>query len=152
MTSMTLKWLLFLAVLASSANARADCVETSEATAQSTCVVYTLNGVRGVWFRLDVADEVRRIRLEVPELRLQVTRLTGIDEVQTARVEMYREAATERREALTLAEAQIDAGLRREHALREEVTAWYRAPALWFAIGVVVTAGSGVALALAVDR
>lgn len=115
-------------------------------------MVYTLNGVRGVWFRLDEADGIRRLRLEVPELRLQVQTLEQMAEVQAERVTALREATRLRAEATAQATTQLEASLSREAQLRSEVNAWYRSPALWFAVGVVVTAAAGVALAVAVDR
>ena len=138
------------ALLAS--EARADCVTEAEATPASTCVVMARGEVRGVWFNLSEADGLRRLRLEVPELRLQITSLERAGLLQAERVTLYREASQLRRSALEQSTVQLEASLGREHQLRGELNAWYRAPALWFAVGVVVTVAATVALAYAVNQ
>ncbi len=149
MTRAMMKWLFCLALL-SSTTAHADCVVETEATPEATCVVMARAGQRGIWFRLAEADTLRRLRLEVPELRLQITSLEQIAVIQAERVTLYREANQERRSALEQSTTQLDASLGREHQLRGELNVWYRAPALWFAVGVVITAAAIVALGAAV--
>lgn len=141
-----------LALSADPGVVQAECVQASEATSDSTCVVYALNGRRGVWLSLEEAERQRRIRLEVPELRLQVERFTQMDGAQQERISALRESTRLRQQATEQATTQLEASLNREAQLRSEVNAWYRSPALWFAVGVVVTAAAGVALAVAVDR
>jgi hypothetical protein len=95
-------------------------------------------GVRGVWFTLETADTLRREHLEVPELRLQVDRLTQLADIETSRAIMYREAAELRLENTTALERQLDEALEREARARAESGAWYREPALWFTIGAAI--------------
>lgn len=79
-------------LLVSSGLAHAECVTADEATPESTCVVMAREGVRGVWFSLAEAEAIRRMRLELPELRLQVQRLEQLTAVQGERVTLYRES------------------------------------------------------------
>jgi len=104
---------------------------------------------RGVWFDLATADALRRFRLEVPELRLQIASLERAAEVQTERVALYRESTELRASAVAQSETQLEASLRREHQLRAELSAWYRSPALWFAVGILVASGAAIALGYA---
>jgi len=131
--------------------AHAECVTQAQATPTSTCVVYALNGVPGVWFSLSEADNIRRDRLELPELRLQVSRLERAMELQDRRVEFYREANTELSEAITLLQTQIEQGLTREDRLRRQLLAWYRSPVLWLSAGILVTTVTYVSLQAAIE-
>ncbi len=106
--------------------------------------------MRGVWFELELANRLRQIRFNVPELRLQIERLESLDSVQTERMNFYAEAARERREALFLAEEQIVSGYNRESELRKELNAWERAPVLWLAIGAV--AATAIYIATGANR
>lgn len=140
--------LICLLALASSAPALA-CDTAAEATTQSDCVVMERAGQRGVWFNLAQADEIRRLRLEVPELRLQITNLERAVDVQTQRVDLYREAGQLRREASEVAQMALNDALARETRLRSELDAWYRSPVFWLVVGVVVTAAAFIGGALA---
>ena len=114
-------------------------------------MVMARNGVRGVWFSLAEADAIRRMRLEVPELRLQINRLERMTEVQGERIDLYRNATDLRAEAMRLLQAQLDASLDRETRLRRQMGAWYRSPALWLTVGVLVTTAAYVAIMAGVD-
>ncbi|MGW8177450.1 MAG: hypothetical protein ACWGQW_01420 [bacterium] len=122
-----------------------------EATPESTCVVMAREGVRGVWFSLAEAEAIRRMRLELPELRLQVQRLEQLTAVQGERVTLYRESMRLRAEALTTAQQQLEQALEREARLRDRLGAWYRSPALWFAVGSLVTTVAYVAIVFGVN-
>jgi TolA-binding protein len=130
--------LLACSAWAAPASAQGDCVTEATATPASDCVIATRAGVRGVWFQLQLADQLRREHLEVPELRLQVERFTQLEAVLTARMDQYREAAVLRREAAEGLERQLVESMEREAAARAEADAWWRQPALWFAAGAVV--------------
>lgn len=141
-----LSCLAFWSVLVCSLPASAQCVVETEATPVSTCVVMSRAGVRGVWFTLEEADRLRRVHLEVPELRLQALRLEQLASIETSRAGQYREAAELRQENVTALEAQLEASLEREARARAESGAWYREPALWFALGAVIATAVLVAL------
>lgn len=118
--------------------ARADCETEATATPTSTCVVLSRGSARGVWFALPLADTLRQEHLLVPELQLQVDRLTQLSDIQTSRATAYREAADLRLQAANVLDRQLTASLGREARAREELGAWYREPAFWFAVGVAV--------------
>lgn len=142
--------ILLLAALPGSASAACD--TEGDATPASACVVMERDGQRGVWLRMSEADALRRLRLEVPELRLQVERLGMVAEIQTERVAAYREAGELRRDALAQSRIQLEASLGREHHLWTRLHAWSRSPAFWLAMGIVITAVGLVALVVALPN
>jgi hypothetical protein len=127
--------------------ARAECVTAAQATPIDTCVVMARDGARGVWFELKVANDLRKYKLEVPELRLQIAKLEGVVALEKTRAEMFKEAADLRAQALKLQEAQVDRSLAAGAKAQEETGAWYRSPILWFAAGILVTGAVVVAAA-----
>lgn len=135
-----LSYLAFWAVLACSvaSPAKAQCVAEAQATPQSTCVVMARGDVRGVWFTLQEADNLRQAHLEVPQLQLQVQHLTQLADIQTSRMNQYRDAAQLRAETARQLEQQLNDSLRREAQVRASADSWYREPALWFTIGAIV--------------
>jgi len=129
--------------------ARADCVPLEKATLKDTCVVMARGDVTGVWFELKVADELRKLKLEVPELRFQVQKLEAQVDVEQRRVKLFQEAAQLRAEALAQSEKLTDSVLAKSAKVQEESAAWYRSPVLWFAVGVVVTSAAVIGIAKA---
>lgn len=134
---------LFLALCAPVTAAACDTVQT--ATLQSTCVVMPVQGRPGVWFDLSTADELRRLKLEVPELRLQVENYAAIEKRREAQVASLMEANILRREAADMLKVSIDFAVKdaresRQEAAdaREELGAWYRSPWMWGAAGAVL--------------
>jgi len=134
---------LFLALCAPLKALACDTVDT--ATLKSTCVVMPVQGRPGVWFDLATADELRRLKLEVPELRLQVEKFSLIETRREAQVQALLEAGSLRREAAEMLKASIDASVKdareaRQEAAdaREELAAWYRSPWLWGVTGAVL--------------
>lgn len=134
---------LFLALCAPRTAAACDTVQT--ATAQSTCVVMPVQGRPGVWFDLATADELRRVKLEVPELRLQLEKFDLIEKQRESQVSALLEANALRRETADMLSASIDVSVKdareaRQEAAdaREELHAWYRSPWLWGVTGAVL--------------
>lgn len=143
--SLILACSLFLGLCAPLKALACDTVDT--ATLKSTCVVMPIQGRPGVWFDLATADELRRLKLEVPELRLQVEKFSLIEMRREAQVQALLEAGSLRREAADMLKASIDhsvkdARLARQEAAdaREELGAWYRSPWLWGVTGAVLGA------------
>lgn len=97
------------------------------------------DGDQGFWFHGDVARCLLQRyslvapfaqRVELLEARLQL--------------QSERDALQERRVALAVQEAEtatgtLEAAVRRAREAEEARDAWYRSPALWFAVGVVAT-------------
>jgi len=133
---------------------RAYACET-EATARpdSECVVMQRGGIRGVWFRLDVADELRRMKLEFPELRIQTEKQSEVLALRESQVIYLRQALDAHEKALAevksaneiLSRDAARARQERDEA-KAELGAWYRSPILWTAIGSGATLGGGFLL------
>lgn len=138
--------MLLLALVFSGSPASAECFTLLDAPLDAECVVMPFGDQRGVWLRLDVADEVRRERLELAELRIQNDALTEIANRRNQQVELLRAAVTEHQTATDA--AVVDAGKSRveRDRLEREMKRWYRHPALWFGGGVMVSITSAVLL------
>lgn len=143
--------LAFSLTLVSDRLATAECVEAQNATPESTCVVMMREGVRGVWFSLGEADNIRRMRLELPELRLQNASLERALRISESRIVAYQEANTLRQEALIALQARFDESLERETQLRQQLGVWYRSPSLWLSVGMVLTTVAYIAVMVAVS-
>ncbi len=142
---------LTLLVVLISAPARADCVLVSKATVDSTCVVMRLGNQQGIWFTLSVAEEFRKLRLEAPELRLQVHRLESSLQLESESSAFFRRAAEERRLALVDSEHNVDIALAHAVKIEEESRAWYRSPWLWFSAGVLVSGAVSIGVMSALE-
>lgn len=132
------------------------CDNSSEATPDSACVVLDREGVKGVWFRLDRADELRRVHLEVPELRLQIKGLEQRGAARDFQLKNYREVVQLKQQSIDKAMANMGAFAKQAREAREgeqdamdALHAWYRSPVLWAGIGAGIVVGIVVALAVA---
>jgi len=124
----------------------AACPEASGLHAQE------LDGARGMWFPRPTAEcmlgRLTQLGELVPYVRLLEERLTLDDErnaLQARRVALAAEEAH-------VAEAALEAALRRAREAEEALDAWYRSPLLWFAVGVVVTIVLEVAAVVALSE
>ena len=157
------KWLsCFLAAAFSLTAARpasAECVTVLEARLDSDCVVMEYGEQRGVWFRLDKADELRRAYVLVPELRLQIDAYQEALELRDSQVDDLRgsiqahkdvQTTLERSNALLTSRA-LEAERARDEVLRKQ-RAWYRSPFFWFGTGVLTTVGIGVAASIVASK
>ena len=109
----------------------------------------TRDGVPGMWFPMPVA---RLILCEARELRVRRQEVRLLDEaagVWALRVRLLEEQADLAVQARNELGDVVEAAERRAREAAESADAWYRHPALWFAVGVVV-AGLLVAGAVAV--
>jgi len=129
------------------------CDTVATATVESTCVVMEREGARGVWFVLETADELRKYKLEVPELRLQIRSYEQMAAAREVQVHTYLDVITLKDSAIKTAEDNMGAFARQareareaERKARDELGAWYRSPALWAAIGGILVTGIVVAL------
>jgi len=133
--------------------ASAKCYEISEAPLDADCVVMSHGSQRGVWFRLDKADELRKLKLKQPELELQVFELEKIVTLRTQQVKELSQAMDSQSSALATMKVtnnllvkqknQTDRDLKAEIEKRQ---AWYRSPYLWFGVGVATTLAAGAGL------
>ena len=140
-----MKWLLFSLLLACSFPSIAQACDTAEtATPESTCVVLKREGILGVWFDLATADVYRKLKLEVPELRIQITTLETKAATRESQLGEYHEIVRLKDDSLKVAANSMDVFARRARKAEEALDAWYRSPALWFALGAVTTAGVAV--------
>jgi hypothetical protein len=130
----------------------------TEATAKpdSECVVMARAGVRGVWFQLHIAEQLRTGALELPELRSQLGAYEQALGVRDFQLENLRQAVAAQREASKAALGANEILVRdaqrarseRDEALQSR-SAWYRSPVFWFGVGVGTTLISGYVLARA---
>lgn len=138
--------LIFELLVAAPANA---CDTAATATKASMCVVMSRDGVRGVWYELKTANELRETRdkfkLEVPELKLQIRLGDRRNSVRDFQLESYREVVAIKDGSIKLAQDSMVAFARTAREAREaereaveELNAWYRSQVLWMGIGASV--------------
>ncbi len=141
----------FLVVACSLATLPTLACET-EATAKpdSDCVVQARAQIRGVWFRLDKAEELRKAYDEIPELRLQINTYDQLIKIRDVQLAGYREASAARKSVsadLQAANTVLSRDAARARKERDEAIAsrdaWYRSPFLWTGVGVVLTVATG---------
>jgi hypothetical protein len=102
-------------------------------------VVTARGGRRGLWFQLELGDQLRREHLEVGELRLQIEHHESMAAVQAERVRLYNESIDMERRANESLRGLLDDSQRREAEAFERAHAWHRSPQLWFALGAVLS-------------
>lgn len=119
------------------------CDTAATATPASTCVVMKHLDTPGVWFELKTADELRRFKLEIPELRLQLDAFTQRVAIRDEQLKLYTEVITLKDSALGVANDSMAAFARTareaqedERKARAELDAWYRSPIIPFLAGV----------------
>lgn len=145
---------VYLALGAVGAPRARACDEGAQARPDSTCVVMSRQGVRGVWFRLAEADELRKATLLVPQLSLQIQQYSDLDKKRAEQVTALEGALAARtavNDALKLevgkavqaaSAAQADA-----MAAREELSRWWRSGFVWLTVGALAGALAGIAIA-----
>lgn len=149
-----MRLLLCSAILVCSRASQAlACDTVVTATPKSTCVVMEREGSRGLWFSLAAADELRRYKLEAPELRLQIRSYEQMARVREVQVKTYLDVIALKDSTIKTAETNMEAFTRQareareaEREARDELNAWYRSPALWAAVGGILVTGIAVAL------
>lgn len=145
---------VYLVALAVGAPVARACDEGAKARPDSTCVVMTRQGVRGVWFRLAEADELRKAVRLVPELTLQIQTYSELDEKRADEVVALKGALAARTAANEALKAEVDKAVRAANAAqadaaaaREELGRWWRTPIVWLTIGALAGALAGIAIA-----
>lgn len=146
-------FIVLLAFVTSTTPALAKCWDISDAPLDADCVVMPYGEQRGVWFSLDRADEIRRMKLKQPELELQISELEKITELRDQQVKKLTQAneaqvrATDELKGVNVLlvkeKNQAERNLEKEIAKRK---AWYRSPYFWFGTGVVTTLLAGAGL------
>ena len=111
--------------------------------------VLDVEGVEGVWYPTPIASDLERAKDLVPELEAQVAdlekRATVTAEVTQAALAVL--AQSERVEGVaTWSIERYEKAAQQAEDRRREADAWYRAPELWGALGIVV-GGALVAIA-----
>lgn len=158
-----MKWLSCFLIVAFSltvaAPASAECVTVLEARLDSDCIVMQYGSQRGVWFRLDKADALRRAYVIAPELQLQLDAYQEAMDLRDGQLSDLRSSiqahkeiqATLKRNSALLTSRALEAERVRDEALKKQ-RSWHRSPFLWFGTGVLATVGIGVAASLAVSK
>lgn len=129
------------------------CDTAAQAGPESSCVVLDRHGVRGVWFRLAEADELRRSVTLLPELRLQIEKYSQMEtslgrEVESLRgaLDAQRVASTKLAKAVEASQGEARAAQEDAARAREELGRWWRSPLIWLSVGALAGALAGLAL------
>lgn len=154
------KWLAFSLILAYSLalpGVALACETATTAHPGSRCVVLPFKERKGVWFELTLADDLRKLQLEAPELRGQIQSYETVVKHQKFQIDTYREVirlqekvvdgfkSTQDHQAREVREAKQEA-----QAARDKLHAWYRHPAFWAGVGGTVVAAIAISLAVTV--
>ena len=126
----------------------AACDTMKGANESSTCVVMPHKGNTGVWFGLLEANNLRKIKLEVPELKLQIQKQERLEKKSDKELALLRDSLQLRKDVISGLKSSIgvhvkDASQARKEAARDraELDRWYRSPIFLMAVGAVVTGG-----------
>lgn len=133
--------------------ARAECFPIEKAPLDADCVVMPYGQQRGVWFRLDKAEEFRQLKLAEPELKRQIALYESTRATLAASALDYKAAYGKQVEVTTatleINEKLVSEARRSREAAAEaadETDAWYRSPFLWFGAGAVAALGGVILL------
>lgn len=136
----SLLWLLCAPTVA------AACDTMKSATEASTCVVLPHKGNKGVWYGLLEANYLRKLKLEVPELKLQIEKSEKLEKKSEKELSLLRDSLQLRKEVISGLKASIgahvkDASQARKEAAqaRADLNRWYRSPLFLMSVGAVVT-------------
>lgn len=129
--------------------ARADCVPSSQATPDSSCVVLARDGQRGVWLSLPEADRRSQETEALATVRAALEKQRVLTNLRVTEAELWQQAATERKAQADAAgieakAARLDA-VQAQHDLEAErasAGAWYRSPWVWLGAGLVLGGGA----------
>ena len=144
-----------LAVASSAAGQ--ECTTEQRATPGSPCVPMSRAGQPGIWFQLQLANDLTLSYAQAPEIAAQLARYTELARVEELSSTYWRETAADREkqavEAGKLAEIAAKSAQAYADKLASEqasAASVWRSPVLWFVVGGAVGAGAVTALALAV--
>lgn len=144
----------YLALAAVGSPRACACDEGARARPDSPCVVVSRQGVRGVWFRLAEADELRKAKLLVPQLSLQIQQYSDLDKKRTEQVTALKGALAARTAANDALKLEVgkavqaaSAAQAEAMAAREELGRWWRSGFVWLTVGALAGALAGIAIA-----
>jgi hypothetical protein len=118
-----------------------------------------LDGRQGVWFDLETADGLRKLKLEYPELKKTLKDYQRLEALGAFQAMRYREAweltrgvVTDLQSSQAVYVRQAREAREARDAAREELGVWYRSPILWTGAGVTLTLGVGVLVAYGLGK
>lgn len=114
---------------------------TAVATEGPRRATIEVNGVTGIWFRADVARAMLADLEELPLLRTRVQLLEGRLEIRDDQITRLRSVIELSVAAEERAVSALEQAVSARRAAEDALDAWYRSPALWTAVGIVVAAG-----------
>ncbi len=136
-------------------SAAAACETSDTAHPGSKCIVLPFKERKGVWFELKLADGMRKLQLEMPELRGQIRDYEKLTEARKYQIDTYREVITLQTnvvDGFKASQAHLvkEAREGREEAAeaRSELHAWYRSPILWSGVGGVLVGAIAISIAV----
>ena len=146
-----------VAFVAAPLPAHAKCYTIEKAPLDADCVIMPFGSTRGVWFRLSKAEELRKLTLIVPELKLQIGEYEKTLALRDSQVSDLRGALDAQKKAgdlLKKSNAVLVRDANRAKREREEaeaaLNAWYRSPFLWTGVGALLAIlVGGVAIGVA---
>lgn len=145
--------IVVIAGAVSSPRARA-CETVASARPDSSCVVLDRQGVKGVWFQLALADELRTSHQMIPELRLQLEKYSEMDLKRADEVEALRGALTLRQLVNDQLNAEVERMAKETREAQEQAAAatealgrWWRSPIVWLTVGALAGGLAGIAIA-----
>jgi len=129
---------LVLVVILAACPSQAFGEEASEPEPPRRAVI-AHEGAPGFWFRRDVALEMLADLRELPIRQRELALLNEQLELREGQVERLREMVGLEREAVERSLEAVEAAERRASEAEASRDVWWRNPALWVAVGVVVT-------------
>lgn len=134
--------------------AHASCDKEANARPDSTCVLMARQGVKGMWFRLAEADELRKMALTVEQLSLQIQQYSALDAARTREVAALNGALGSRAAANDALKVEVAKAVQAASAAEADATAarkeldrWWRSPVVWLSVGALAGALVGIAIA-----
>lgn len=136
-----MKWPSYLAILCSlllgarpAVALDLKCDTAIEETPDSQCVVMNRQGMRGVWFELGVANELRRNTRLLDGLQLQLNKYSMITALAEKEASVCREQVAVLESTRLKLEKQVELATSDARKAREELASgrrWYTSPIFW---------------------
>lgn len=152
--------IMLIGVLAAECDARAQdappelpsvSVPCAPEVAANRRAVIQYDGDAGIWFHLEVARCMVGRLAALPLYGQRVSLLEDRLRLGDERTELLRRQVRLAEEGEQHAVSALEAANRARRRAEEDKDAWYRAPALWFAIGVVAAVAIGIGVAYGLD-
>lgn len=146
--------LAYLVLQTAAPVARASCDKEANARPDSTCVLMARQGVKGMWFRLAEANELRKMSLTTEQLSLQIQQYSDLDKARAREVAALNGALASRAAANDALKAEVAKAVQAASAAQADATAarkeldqWWRSGFVWLAVGALAGALAGIAIA-----